>query len=89
MDRRSKTVEPCHDGRSTCPPCVQREGADRTDLEDSALWLNISISLGGEPRFERDVKALKNELSLNTELGINLGDNIFKMEVLESSICFI
>ncbi len=27
---------------------------DKKDLEESSKWLNISISLGGEPRYERD-----------------------------------
>jgi mRNA-degrading endonuclease RelE of RelBE toxin-antitoxin system len=52
------------------------------------------------PRFEKDVKKLKkrfpkikndlvkfiNELSLNPELGINLGENIYKVRILNSSI---
>jgi len=52
------------------------------------------------PRFEKDVKKLKkkfpkikndllefvNELSLNPEIGINLGENIFKVRVPNSSI---
>ena len=52
------------------------------------------------PRFEKDVKKLKkkfpkikndlvdfiNELSLNPELGINLGETIFKVRILNSSI---
>jgi len=52
------------------------------------------------PRFEKDVKTLKkkfpkikndlekfiNELALNPELGTNLGDNIFKVRVSNSSI---
>jgi len=52
------------------------------------------------PRFEKDVKKLKkkfpkikndlltfvNELSLNPEIGINLGENIFKVRVPNSSM---
>jgi len=52
------------------------------------------------PRFEKDVKILKkkfpkikndlqkfiNELALNPELGTNLGDNIFKIRIVNSSI---
>jgi len=52
------------------------------------------------PRFEKDVKKLKkkfpkikldllellNELSINPEIGINLGNNIFKIRVPNSSI---
>ena len=52
------------------------------------------------PRFEKDVKKLKkkfpkikndlikfiNELSLNPELGINLGENIYKVRISNSSI---
>ena len=52
------------------------------------------------PRFEKDVKKLKkkfpkikndlvkfiNELSLNLELGINLGENLFKIRIQNSSI---
>ena len=52
------------------------------------------------PRFEKDVKKLKrkfpkikkdlvkfiNELSLNPELGTNLGDNIYKVRISNSSI---
>ena len=52
------------------------------------------------PRFEKDVKKLKkkfpkikndlvefiNELSLNPELGISLGENIFKVRIPNSSI---
>jgi mRNA-degrading endonuclease RelE of RelBE toxin-antitoxin system len=52
------------------------------------------------PRFEKDVKKLKkkfpkikndllkfiNELSSNPELGINLGENIFKVKIPNSSI---
>ena len=52
------------------------------------------------PRFEKDVKKLKkkfpkikndlvdfiNELSLNPEIGINLGENIFKVRIPNSSI---
>jgi len=52
------------------------------------------------PRFEKDVKILKkkfpkikndlqkfiNELALNPELGTNLGDNIFKIRIANSSI---
>jgi len=52
------------------------------------------------PRFEKDVKRLKkkfpkikndlevfvNELSSNPELGINLGENIFKVRIPNSSI---
>ena len=52
------------------------------------------------PRFEKDVKKLKkkfpklkndltsfiNELSSNPELGINLGENIFKIKIPNSSI---
>jgi len=52
------------------------------------------------PRFEKDVKTLKkkfprikkdlqkfiNELALNPELGTNLGDNIFKVRIANSSI---
>jgi len=52
------------------------------------------------PRFEKDVKKLKkkfpkikndlvksiNELSSNPELGINLGENIFKVRIQNSSI---
>lgn len=52
------------------------------------------------PRFEKDVKKLKkkfpkikndlvkfiDELSLNPELGINLGENIFKVRIPNSSI---
>jgi len=52
------------------------------------------------PRFEKDVKKLKkkfpkikndlvkfiNELSSNHELGINLGENIFKVRIPNSSI---
>jgi mRNA-degrading endonuclease RelE of RelBE toxin-antitoxin system len=52
------------------------------------------------PRFEKDVKKLKkkfpkikndlikfiNELSSNPELGINLGENIFKVRISNSSI---
>jgi len=52
------------------------------------------------PRFEKDVKKLKkrfpkikddlirfiNELSINPKLGINLGENIFKVRVSNSSI---
>jgi mRNA-degrading endonuclease RelE of RelBE toxin-antitoxin system len=52
------------------------------------------------PRFEKDVKKLKkkfpkikndlvkfiNELSLNPKLGINLGENIFKVRIPNSSI---
>lgn len=52
------------------------------------------------PRFEKDVKTLKkkfpkikndlekfiNELALNPELGTNLGENIFKVRIANSSI---
>jgi len=52
------------------------------------------------PRFEKDVKTLKkkfpkikkdlekfiSELALNPELGTNLGDNIFKVRIANSSI---
>ena len=52
------------------------------------------------PRFEKDVKKLKkrfpkikndlvkfiNELSLSPELGINLGENIYKVRISNSSI---
>jgi len=52
------------------------------------------------PRFEKDAKKLKkrfpkikndlvkfiNELSFNPELGINLGENIYKVRISNSSI---
>ena len=40
------------DGSDTYPDNLSSK--DRKDLEDSSKWLNISISLGGEPRYERD-----------------------------------
>jgi len=60
----------------------------------------MSFKIHTIPRFEKDVKRLQkkfpkikndlikfiNELSLNPELGINLGDNIFKVRIPNSSI---
>ena len=60
----------------------------------------MSYKIETIPRFEKDVKKLKkkfpkikndllefiNELSLNPEIGIKLGENIFKVRVPNSSI---
>jgi mRNA-degrading endonuclease RelE of RelBE toxin-antitoxin system len=60
----------------------------------------MSYKIESIPRFEKDVKKLKKkfpkikedliefikELSLNPEIGINLGDNIFKIRIPNSSI---
>jgi len=60
----------------------------------------MSFKIYTIPRFEKDVKRLQkrfpniksdllkfiNELSLNPKLGINLGENIFKVRIPNSSI---
>jgi len=60
----------------------------------------MSYKIETIPRFEKDVKKLKkkfpkikndllefvNKLSLNPEIGINLGENIFKVRIQNSSI---
>ena len=60
----------------------------------------MNYKIDTTPRFEKDVKKLKkkfpkikddlvkfvNELSINPELGVNLGDKIFKVRIPNSSI---
>jgi len=60
----------------------------------------MNYKIDTTPRFEKDVKKLKkkfpkikddlvkfvNELSINPELGVNLGDRIFKVRIPNSSI---
>ena len=67
------------DGADTYPDSLSDK--DRKDLEESSQWLNISLSLGGEPRFERDVNGLSTGKIINEFMSIKdlLNDFVSKV----------
>lgn len=54
---------------------------DKKDLEDSAKWLNISLSLGGEPRYEIDENGERTSKIINEFMSLKelLNDFVSKV----------
>lgn len=67
------------DGSDTYPDSLS--DADRKELEESSKWLNISLSLGGEPRYERDVDGLSTGKIINEFMSVKdlLNDFVSKV----------
>jgi len=71
-------VEP-KEGEDAFPKNLSDE--DRKELEDSAEWLNISLSLGGEPRYETDDEGRRTPNIINEYMSLKelLNDFVTKV----------
>ncbi|RLD64512.1 MAG: hypothetical protein DRJ01_00330 [Bacteroidetes bacterium] len=74
-------VEP-KEGEDTFPENLSDK--DRKDLEESSKWLNISLSLGGEPRYEIDENGVRTSNIINEFMSLKelLNDFISKVPAI-------